>query len=57
MPKPFILNLDAKVAHRRPTREECNVDQVRRKRNADNVPAGYRQCEHCFTTDEREQPS
>ena len=45
--KPFILNVDAKVAHRRPTHEECNADQIVHKRNADKVPSGYRECEHC----------
>lgn len=47
MPKPYLLNVADKVAHKRPTHEECNADQIVRKRNADTVPPGYRRCEHC----------
>lgn len=45
---PFILNVDAKVAHMKPTREECNADQIVHKRNAAVVPQNYHKCEHCF---------
>lgn len=46
--RPFVLNVDTKVVHRKPTREECNVDDAVHKRNASLVPASYRKCQHCF---------
>lgn len=48
--KPYILNVDAKVAHRRAgLSEACNTDQILRRRNALVVPSNYKRCEHCFT--------
>ena len=46
--KRYILNLETKVAHdRRNLSEECNTDQIVRKRRSDFIPKGYVQCEHC----------
>lgn len=46
--KPFVLNMTSHVAHRRPTREQCNVDQAARVRYASLIPQSYRRCIHCF---------
>lgn len=46
--KPFILNVTERVAHRRAgLTERCNTDAIAKRRNAESVPAGYRECEHC----------
>lgn len=47
MAMTYLLNVTEKVAHKRPTREQCNADQIVKKRNSDRVPKGYRACEHC----------
>lgn len=55
--KPYILNMDAKVAHRRAAlTESCNTDQIVRRRNATLVPSKYRRCEHCHASYTAESP-
>ena len=45
----YILNVGAKVAHlRHNLHEECNTDQIKRRRSADTVPMSYDLCEHCL---------
>lgn len=45
----FILNVGAKVVHdRHNLREDCNTDQIEKRRNSDNYPKSYRPCEHCM---------
>lgn len=44
----YILNVNERVAHRRAgLTESCNTDDIVRRRNSDQIPKGYRECEHC----------
>lgn len=48
-PKPYILNVIAHVAHvRGRLTEECNTDEIVKRRDAAAVPKSYRFCEHCL---------
>ena len=49
MPKRYILNTIDQVAHdRHELHEECNTDQIVKRRNSDTVPKSYRLCQHCM---------
>lgn len=47
--KRYVLNTATKIAHIRPTLEECNVDQLEEKHRelSDTIPEGFTLCEHC----------
>lgn len=53
--KPFILNVNAKVVHRvivedgkRFSLEQCQIDQIKKKRYSDTAPKSYAPCAHCM---------
>lgn len=47
--KAYILNTITRIAHqRRGLTEECNTDQIVKRRDSHTVPTTYRMCEHCF---------
>lgn len=49
MERGYILNVVARVAHRRVgLTEECNTDQIVKRRDSHTVPKTYRLCEHCW---------
>lgn len=43
----YILNGYSKVAHYKPTLEQCNVDQVKERAESLTLPPGYTLCGHC----------
>lgn len=46
--KPYILNVIGHVAHiRSGLTEQCNTDQIVKRRNSATVPKNYQMCEHC----------
>lgn len=46
--KPYVLNVIAKLAHVKDhLTEECNTDQIVKRRDSATLPKSYRLCVHC----------
>ena len=54
MTAPYVLNLKAKVVHRNPSQERCNMDDAQQRGMADEegylklIVQGWRCCKLCF---------
>ena len=47
MEKAYILNTITRIAHqRRGLTEECNTDQIVKRRDSHTIPKTYHLCEH-----------